>query len=170
MKKSISTDLTPANIAAVLEILGSIPSRLEQLSTSLTADQSYQPLGDGERSFIENVAHLINCESRSAETIIAALTLNEPLILNIHPERQVGKLLHLEDLPLADLLAYFKFRRAVLLRVLNGLTDAQWKRVVRAEGKERKESVYWQARGLALHESEHLTEMETKVKSIFGGG
>lgn len=170
MKKSISTDLTPANIAAVLDILGGIPSRLEQLSTSLTADQLYQPLGDGERSFIENVAHLINGESRSAETIIAALTLTEPLMLSIHPERQVGKLLHLEDLPLADLLAYFKFRRVVLLRVLNGLTDAQWQRVVRAEGKERKESVYWQARGLALHESEHLTDMEAKVRQIFGGG
>lgn len=170
MKKSISTDLTPANIAAALEILGSIPSRLEQLSATLTPDQSYQPLGDGERSFIENVAHLINCESRSAETIIAALTLSEPLILSIHPERQYGKLLHLEDLPLANLLAYFQFRRVVLLRVLNGLTDAQWKRVVRAEGKERKESVYWQARGLAMHESEHLSDMESKVRGIFGGG
>ncbi|MBZ0320001.1 MAG: DinB family protein [Anaerolineae bacterium] len=170
MKKSISTDLTPSNIAAVLEILSGIPSRLEQLSVTLTPDQLHQPLGDGERSFIENVAHLINCESRSAETIVAALTLTEPLMLSIHPERQYGKLLHLEALPLADLLAYFKFRRVVLLRVLNGLTDAQWKRVVRTEGKERKESVYWQVRGLALHESEHLTDMEAKVNSIFGGG
>ncbi len=162
MTKSISTDLTAANIAAVLDILSRIPAQLDDLCKGLTDDPLHQPLGEGERSIIENLAHLINCEARTAETIYAALTLPEPQVLNIHPERQWGKLLRHDELPFADLLAYFKFRRVVLLRVLQGLSDRQWERVVRQEGKQRRESVYWQARGLALHELEHITDMQNK--------
>ncbi len=162
MPKSISTDLTAANIAAVLDILSRIPAQLDELSMGLTDEQLHQALGEGERSIIENLAHIINCEARTAETIYAALTLPEPQILTIHPERQWGKLLRHDELPFADLLAYFKFRRVVLLRVLNGLSHQQWERVVRQEGKQRKESVYWQARGQALHELEHLSDMENK--------
>lgn len=163
MTKSISTDLTAANIAAVLDILSRVPAQLDELCKGLTDDQLHQPLGEGERSFVENLAHIINCEARTAETIYAALTLPEPQVLTIHPERQWGKLLRHDELPFADLLAYFKFRRVVLLRVLQGLSDKHWERVVRQEGKQRKESVYWQARGLALHELEHITDMENKL-------
>ena len=31
------------------------------------------------------------------------------------------------------------------------------------KGKQRVESVYWQARGLALHEDEHLTWLEERL-------
>jgi hypothetical protein len=33
-------------------------------------------------------------------------------------------------------------------------------------GKQRKESVYWQARGLALHEWEHVQDLENKVSRV----
>ena len=115
MKKVISTTQTPQNIAAVLEILSDIPSQLERLSAGLFAEQLREPLGDGERSFIENLAHLINCEARSADYIYSALLLKEPLLLRIHPERQWGKLLRYERFDWAELLAYFAFRRQVLL-------------------------------------------------------
>jgi hypothetical protein len=166
MKKSISTQLTPENITAVLAILTQAPQQLATLSANLAAEQLLTPLGVGERSFTEDLAHLINCEACSSEAIYLALMKNEPLLPPVHPERDLGKLVRHDLFEFADLLAYFTFRRRVLLRVLNGLTEAQWARVIREEDKQRQESVYWRARGLAMHEQEHLTDLEQKLSAM----
>ena len=163
MKKAISTDLTRANIARVTELLRAIPVQLESLSRQLDGEKLRQPLGLGERSFTEVLAHLINSEARSSEAIYLALLAEEPLLPDIHSERQWGKLLRYDLLIFSDLLVYFKIRRAILLRVLAALTEAGWARVIREEGKKRKESVYWRARSLAMHELEHLTDLQTKL-------
>lgn len=166
MKKAISTQLTKDNIAAVLAILNETANQLERLSAGLTPEQIRAPLGTGERSFIEEVAHLLNTEARTAESIYLALLLKEPLVHPVHPEHDWGKLLRHDLFELPDLLAYFKFRRALLLHVLNALTDDQWTRVIREEGKQRKESVYWRARGQALHEDEHVGDLERKLGKV----
>lgn len=163
MKKAISTDLTHANIAKVTELLADIPVQLERLSEQLDGEKSRQPLGSGERSFTEVLAHLINSEARSSEAIYLALLADEPLFPDIHSERQWGKLLRYDLLAFSDLSAYFRLRRTVLLRVLSSLTEEQWSRVIREEGKKRKESVYWRARSLAMHELEHLTDLQNKL-------
>jgi len=164
MKKALSTELTKTNITQVLVLLTGTPEELEKVSQQLDAAQLSQSLRPGERSPTEILAHLLNCEARSAEAIYAALLVKEPLLLSIHPERQFGNLIRYDLLPFADLLAYFRFRRVVLLRVLASLTESQWGRTIREEGKKRQESVYWQARALALHEVEHLSEIEGKLK------
>ena len=163
MKKSVSTDLTNANIAKIKDLLADTPRQLERISQSLSEDQLRQPLGTGERSFIEDLAHLIHTEARSSEAIYLALLLDEPLVPDIHPERQWGKLLRFDVVPFSELVAYFKVRRAVLLRVLASLTDEQWARSIREPGKKRQESVYWRARTIAMHELDHLTDLQSKL-------
>ena len=164
MTKLISKDQTEANIKEVLRLLAESPAKMEMLSKGLSDEQLHRPLGGGERSFIETVTHLINCEAIAAESVYVALLRDEPLVSNIHPERDLGKLLHFEQLPFSELLAYFKFRRKVLLRVLESLTEKKWSRCIREEKKQRKETIYWIARGQALHEMEHLSDLETKLK------
>ncbi|MEW6401969.1 MAG: DinB family protein [Chloroflexota bacterium] len=163
MKKPFSTQQTPSNISAILEILRDTPARLESLSEELPAEQLRKPLGMGERSLIETLAHLLNSEARSSEAIYLALLVDEPLLVGVHSERDFGKLLRYDQFELSELLDYFKFRRTALLRVLVSLTEAQWSRSVREEGKQRKESVYWRARAMAMHESEHLATLEKKL-------
>jgi hypothetical protein len=163
MKKTISTDLTSANITKVMELLADSPEQLESLSKVLTEEQWSQPLGMGERSFTEDLAHLIHSEARTSEAIYLALLLEEPLIPDVHSERQWGKLLRYDLHSCSDLLAYFKLRRAVLLRVLASLAEGQWARSFREDGKKRKESVYWRARSLAMHELDHLTDLQDKL-------
>jgi hypothetical protein len=163
MKKAVSTDLTRANVAKVMELLADTPTRLENLSKDLAEEQLRQPLGAGERSFTENLAHLIHTEARSSEVIYLALLLEEPLIVDVHAERQWGKLLRFDSFAFHELFNYFKLRRAVLLRILASLTEGQWSRVIREEGKQRKESVYWRARTIAMHELEHLTDLQKKL-------
>jgi DinB family protein len=163
MKKIISTETTTSNIARVKDLLAETPLKLENLSNRLSAEGLRQPLGSGERSFTEDLAHLINCEARSSEAIYLALLAEEPVFIDIHPERQLGKLLRYDLLASSDLLAYFKLRRTVLLRVLGSLTEEQWSRSIREAGKKRKESVYWRARSIAMHELEHVLDIERKI-------
>lgn len=158
--------MTAENIARVMEILTSTPQKLTTLSQGFTPQTQSQPLRTGDRSFIELVAHILNCDDRTTEVIYEALLLKEPLVANIHVERDWGKLLRYEQFEVPDLLIYFKVRRTALVRVLNELTDAQWARVIREEGKQRKESVYWRARGQALHEAEHLDQIATRFGTI----
>jgi hypothetical protein len=163
MKKLIATELTHANIAQVIHLLGESPSRLDELVGVLDRAQLSQPIAPGERSPVEVLAHLIHCEARSSEAIYLALLIEEPLFPDVHPERQWGKLLRYDLLDVSDLLIYFKLRRLVLLRVLESLTDRQWSRAICEEGKKRKESVYWRARSLALHELEHLSDLKDRL-------
>jgi DinB superfamily len=159
MKKSISTDLTPENITLVMQMLGGASDRLDRYAKSHSAKQLTTPLGKGERRPTEVLAHILHCEARSSEAILLALTSDEPELTRVHPERDFGKLVRYDLQPFAELVEYFRFRRAVLMRVLEGLTPAKWVRVVREPGKARKESVYLLARGQATHEEVHLAEL-----------
>jgi hypothetical protein len=163
MKKAISTDLTGINIAKIMEYLADTPVQLESLSKPLSEEQLRQPLGAGERSFMEDLAHLIHTEARSSEAIYLALLLDEPLVADVHPERQWGRLLKFDVLSFSELLAYFKLRRVILLRVLASLTERQWARSIRESGKKRPESVYWRARTIAIHELDHLSDLQNKL-------
>jgi len=165
MKKSISTDQTPANIAKVMDLLAQTPEKLSAMNRLLSTEQLHLNLGRGERSFTEVLAHMINSEARSSEAIYLALLTDEPLIPDIHSEREWGKLLRFDLLEFNDLLAYFKLRRIVLLRVLSELKEEDWSRRIREEGKQRKESVYWRARTIAMHELDHLAWLEMKTGS-----
>jgi hypothetical protein len=160
--KQISTEMTPENVARILTLLREAPGRLERWGQGRSPEDLRRPLGQGERSGLEVLAHLLNTEALSSASIYLALLLKEPELPPIHAERDLGKLLQLGRLAWADLLTYYRVRRAVLLGVLEGLKEAQWARVVREHGKQRKESVYWRARGLALHEGEHLGQLEDR--------
>ncbi len=166
MKKTLSTELTKANVTQVLALLASTPEKLERVSQPFTVAQLSQPIRAGERSPTEILAHLLHCEARAAEAIYSALLVREPLMIAIHSERQFGKLVRYDLLPFSDLRAYFIVRRTMLMRVLASLTEAQWARTLRENSKKRHESVYWQARSLAMHELEHLIEMEDNANFL----
>jgi hypothetical protein len=170
MKKAISTAITSANIAQVLELLASAPGRLVELSAPLAEEQLRQPLGVGERSMTENIAHLLHCEALSVEFITLALLTQDHTFHGLHPERDYGKLLRFDLLSFGELLEYFKLRRKVLLRVLLALKPEQWRRALPEKGKHRQESVYWRARGIALHELEHLDDIKQKLHHLETNG
>jgi hypothetical protein len=138
------------------------------MSRGLDDEALRRPFGPGRRSFAEVLAHLINTESRTNEAIVLALAIDRPLAPKIHAERDYGRLMRHDLLPFAESLAYFQFRRTALLRLLQSLTDSQWARAIREDGKQRQESVYRLARGLALHEMEHLAEIKESQAGIGG--
>ena len=164
MQKPISTEITETNISQLLDILADTPSRLENLRARMSGAQLITPLKTGERSLTENLAHLLHCEAVNAEFIYLALMREGHPFSGIHPERDFGALVHYELFPFDSLLDYFKFRRAVLLRVLSTLTLGQWSLSLPEKGKKRAESVYWRSRSMAMHELEHLKAIEQVIQ------
>lgn len=163
MKKAVSTEQTPGNITRVLGLLAETPVRLAELTRGQDEETLRRSPAGGSRSVAEIVAHLINTEARANEAIVLALAAREPLLAKVHPERDYGRLLRHDRMPLAESLAYFGFRRNALLPLLASLTVTQWSRTICEEGKQRRESVYWLARGMSLHEAEHLEEIARLV-------
>jgi hypothetical protein len=162
LSKAISTDQNPENIARVLEILHESPARLEALIGPDSGIDPHQPLGEGERSPVQVLAHLVNVEAISSDHIVKTLVVKTPRLVVIHAERHFGKLLQFQDFSIPELLAYFRLRRTALLRVLEDLTPAKWARTM-DKGIKRMESVYWAARGLALHELEHIEALAERL-------
>jgi hypothetical protein len=165
MKKLVSTAITSANIATLTDLLAAASDRLQLLSQPFPVAQLHQPLGTGERSFRDVLAHLLNCEAKAAGSIYLALVAPEPVLPALHPERHFGKLLRYDLLPISDLLAYFRIRRIVLGRVLAALTPAHWGCAIQEVGKQRQETVYALARAMALHEQEHLAALERQLNA-----
>jgi hypothetical protein len=166
---SIPSDLTQTNIDSVLQILAQTHPKLLRQSRGLSAGQLLWPLGPGQRSLTQDLAHMLNSEARHAEAIYLALLDREPVFNNLHSERRYGKLVRLDLLSFAELLPYFRVRRQVLLHVLESLSVKQWARCIRETGKQRKESVFWRARSLAAHEQEHTSDIDRKL-SLLGLG
>jgi len=69
---------------------------------------------------------------------LSGVTGRRAWFVDIHPERQLSKLLRHEQFTVSELLAYFRFRRIVLLRVLTSLKAEHWSRSFHEEGKKRK--------------------------------
>ena len=166
MKAGISTELSEGNISLVLKALSEIPLKLAAISQPFSENQLKLALEEGKRSFFEELSHLVNCEARTSEAIYLALLIKEPYLLSVHPERQWGKLISYEDSSFRDLLSYFKFRRNILLSVLQPLSGQAWSKVVHEKNKKRKESVYWKARALAVHEMQHLEVIKVRLSHL----
>ena len=163
LHKRLTTKPTDDRIELILTVLEAAPGRLRKLSAGLSDAQLNQPLGQGERSFKRDLTHLIYCAERGSDPIFQALLLDEPFMPRIHAERDWGALMQYEAFEIAELMAYFAFRRAALTRILHRLKRAQWDRSVQREGVRRTESVYYCARGLCLHELGHLEDLAGKL-------
>ncbi len=162
--KQLATRQSPERIKLALAVLGASPQRLRNLRAGLTEAELTAPLGNGERSFKRDLTHLIYCAERGEYPIVHALLLELPQLPRIHAERDWGNLMRYETFPIAELLDYFDFRRRALLHILRGLQPEQWQRSVLREGVKRSESVYYAARGLCLHEVEHLEDLAKKLR------
>jgi Zn-dependent M16 (insulinase) family peptidase len=59
-------------------------------------------------------------------------------------------------------------KRFALEDKIRTLSDEQWKRSIHENGKKRQASVYWRARALAMHELDHLTDLQNKISRKAG--
>lgn len=163
LRKRLTAQPSDERIELMLQVLAASPGHLQKLSAGRSEAELMAPLGEGERSFKRDLTHLIYCAERGTDPIFHALIRKEPFIPRIHAERDWGALMQYEAFEIPELMAYFNFRRAALLRILHGLKRPQWDRSVRRQGVKRTESVYHWARGLCVHEYGHLEDLANKL-------
>jgi len=90
------------------------------------------------------------------------LLVDDPILLDVHPQRDWASLVRYERFTLVELLSYFNLRRQTLLQVLGDLPDLGWERTA-SRASNRTESIYRLARTLALHERDHLQDIRSKL-------
>ena len=164
----LSTIPTAKNIATVLETLDETPSELNRLCASLTSEQIQQPLGEGEWSFHQVLMHMHHCTDVSTPRIHYALMLDNPTIPVVHAERDWGQLMPYQSHSTGELLTLYQFNRQSLMYILTVLEDEQWERpFLKGEARHNPHNVYREARGMALHEFEHIQDLQTKIQQFF---
>jgi hypothetical protein len=155
----ISTKTSEANIKKILTILAASPGRLQALSEPRSALELNAPLKQDHWSFAKVMAHLYAYAELINHATYYALLFENPTLPNVHPQQNWARLVRYDQFAFSSLLASFVFQREVLLHKLTGLNDTQWARLVTREGK-RQETIYRLNRSMALHEIDHLAQLE----------
>lgn len=150
---------SPQNREKILGILADTPARLQGLSQVRSAVGRSTPLAPDQWSLTEVLAHLNACADLSTEAIYYAILVDNPVLPDVHPQRNWANLLRYDKFSFEEQLVSFTFKRKVLLGQLSGMSKSQWERPVTRRGK-RQENLYRVARSLALHEFEHLAQLE----------
>ena len=163
MKPKISTKNTLANRTTILKLLKEVPAKVDMLSHGFSEEDIKRPFSPNEWSFAEQLSHMLHCEATTANAIYQALIVNESAVVDIHPERQLGKLIRYNLLSFEEMKQLFVIRRKVLLRVLTNLRSEQWGNKIDKGGK-RMQSVYLLVRMMVLHEVDHLINIEQNIE------
>jgi hypothetical protein len=156
----LGTKATRTNIQKILALLEEFPQRIASLTVNLDNERLHTPLVEEEWSLVEILAHLRCCEEVWANTIYTMLALDDPELAEVHP-RQWAKVVKYDRLDFRISFRVFHLRRRELLEVLLGLPVEAWLRTGVIKG--RQHSVYSQARRLALHEADHLEQIEALI-------
>ncbi len=154
---------TSKEIALHLAQLTDTPLKLRQMVTGLNNDDLHWSLGPKAWSIVEILAHVRACADVWTFSMYAMLTENQPN-LPLLDERRWAKTLGYAALTFETSFNTFAAQREDLVRTLRGLSPEQWERSGQIEG--RNHSVFSQARRMALHEVEHLTQFQVDVDKL----
>jgi hypothetical protein len=86
--QKITTIPTKENINRLLTLLGESPAQVEALSAALSEEQLCESLTVNEWSFKQQLIHLLNREEITSQLIYYALLVDDPILPDIHPQRQ----------------------------------------------------------------------------------
>ncbi len=164
-KKKIPTTFSESAVTNVFRILENTPKYLTSVTKHFDDNSSRNPLSDGKRSFRETLIHLLNIEFLNYTTIYPAFLLNKPVIHPIHSERDFDRLSLFLDFELNELLDAFCMERRKSLSFLKSLKESDWMKQLVEVNKAREETIYWRARGLAIHDFTHIQILNFQMKN-----
>jgi len=141
----------------VLQMLVETPRRIAATTETMTAEQLVHRPDAKTWSANDILAHLRACADVWGETIEAMLRQDEPTLKYLSPRTYIRKSDY-PELPFQDSFQAFVEQRDDLLQTLVGLEFAGWSRG--AMIKDRRHTVFTQARRLALHEAAHIEQLK----------
>jgi uncharacterized damage-inducible protein DinB len=154
---------TLAEIEEVLQRLTETPDRIATTAEAMTAEQLQRRPDAKTWSANDILAHLRACADVWGETIESMLQEDEPTLRHISPRTYMKKSDY-PALPFQKSFQAFVKQRDDLLRTLTGLEFTDWSRG--ALIKDRRHTVFTQARRMALHEATHNEQIEA-LRDLF---
>jgi hypothetical protein len=154
---------TLAEIEEVLQRLTETPDRIATTAEAMTAEQLQRRPDAKTWSANDILAHLRACADVWGETIESMLQEDEPTLRHISPRTYMKKSDY-PALPFQESFQAFVKQRDDLLRTLTGLEFTDWSRG--ALIKDRRHTVFTQARRMALHEATHNEQIEA-LRDLF---
>jgi len=155
-KKEIPTSLSDVALKSIFEILEETPRYLTSIAKHFDEKSSLEPIVVGKRSFRETLIHLLNIEGLNYTTIYPAFLINKPKIYSLHAERDLDRLNLFVNFQISELLLAFDLERRKSLSFLRSLKKNDWSKELLEDNKKRQETIYWRARGLAIHDYTHV--------------
>ena len=155
-KREFPTTQSDIAIKNVFETLEETPRFLNTVAKRFDEKTALNPIIEGKRSFRETLVHLLNIEGLNYTTIYPAFLLSKPKIYPLHAERDFDRLSLFGDFKMKDLLLAFHFERKKTLSFLGSLKPNDWNKQLVEDNKARQETIYWRARGLAVHDYTHV--------------
>jgi hypothetical protein len=154
---------TEAEIEIVLRLLTETPGRIATVTWNMNADQLHQKADAKSWSASEILAHLRACADVWGETMEAMLREDEPAVKHVSPRTYMKKTEY-PRLPFQESFQSFVDQRRALLHALHDLTLAEWSRG--AMIKNRRHTVFSQARRMALHEVAHSDQLDLLAAAV----
>lgn len=154
---------TEPEIELVLRLLTETPHHIAAVTEALNDSQLHQRPDEKNWSANEILAHLRACADVWGETIVAMLQDDEPALKDVSPRTWLKKT-NYPELPFQESYRDFVDQRRALIQTLSDLTLADWSRG--AMIKDRRHTIFSQARRMALHEVTHCQQLETLVKDL----
>ncbi|MBX3085159.1 MAG: DinB family protein [Anaerolineae bacterium] len=155
--------ITPTEIANYTTMLDSTPRQLASLTADLNDAQLQYAASEKDWSLTQILAHLRSCDALWTYSIYAMLAHATPT-LPLLDERTWAKTTRYADSPFHASLQSFTLARTELINVLRQLPEPAWSRSAVIEG--RTHTVFSQARRMALHESEHLSQVASFLAAL----
>lgn len=159
--RNLIMEITSTEIEQALKSLAETPHRLATASSGLENAQLQTKPDETSWSANDILAHLRACADVWGKTIQAMLAQETPTLRHVSPRTWIRKTDYLE-LPFRESFQAFADQRNELLNTLKNLDFAAWSRG--AMIKERRHTVFSQARRLAQHEHDHCEQIEALLK------
>jgi hypothetical protein len=165
-KKEIPTIISEQALINTFEILESTPEELIAIADNISKENFDKPIIPGKRSFRETLIHLLNIEALNYTTIYPAFLLDKANVYPLHAERDIHRLGLFENFTKEELLTVFGYERMKTMNFFKALKSEEWSKQLIEENKQRQETIYWRARGHALHDFTHMLILKFQLDII----
>jgi hypothetical protein len=155
--------ITPAEIEKYLALLDEFPRTVAARTVGLSEAQLRWSPDKKDWSIVEVLAHLRACAEIWSFTMYAMLTENKP-VFPLLDECRWAKAARYATFEFQPAFQSFCLQRQELLVVLKTLDLENWARSANIEG--RNHTVFSQARRMALHETEHLNQIQALLDGL----
>ena len=155
--------ITPAEITKYLALLEEFPRTVAARTAGLSEAQLRWSPSKKDWSVVEVLAHLRACAEIWSFSIYAMLAENKP-VFPLLDERRWTKAARYATFEFQPAFQIFCLQRQELIAVLKPLDIETWARSANIEG--RNHTVFSQTRRMALHETEHLDQIQALLDGL----